>query len=227
MRKLSFALGVGVLCLLQAPLADAKPRSLQWDRAFPSRAAPKNVHFIALYQDPSGRSHTQEVWRHGDLHLHRRTDNRLDLYVDKEKSGNYRYRLLDHKRRIAVSVSRESLYRIGVFSDWAGLAHVLARPKGKFSITRVRAKPEKTSLGECSWYQLTTSKPQPGKSRICWSTQWGIPLFIQTLNMQQHWQPQFSVSTVRTFQPASNIFMADTTGFIAVDADADLNPSTD
>ena len=118
------AAGACLLALLPAPALARE--GLDWDQAFPTAAAPAQVHFLARYTDALGAPHRLEVWRDGDRRLRRRTDDRLDLHVEKGADGEHRYQLVDHARAVVVSVDRTTLYRIGSFSDWVGLAHVLS-----------------------------------------------------------------------------------------------------
>ena len=129
------ALVAGLLCLLGAALVRAEDVISQWDAAFPTRDAPQQVYFRAGYHDDVGRTHRLEVWREADLRLRRRTDEAIDLYVEKSGSGEYEYRLIDHDRKILIRADRTTLYRIGVFSDWIGLAHVLKVPRGGYRVT--------------------------------------------------------------------------------------------
>jgi hypothetical protein len=116
----------------------AEPAALDWEAAFPVESAARDVYLDAHFVGSDGAAHRLQLWRHGSEFLHRRTDAALDLCLHQAgKKGDYAYRLIDHRRRVAMEVSRNQLYRIGVFSDWFGLAHILDRPKSEFVVRAV------------------------------------------------------------------------------------------
>src|SRR5262249_16402954 len=96
------ALLFGLLCLGSAATVRAQDATAEWKTAFPTGAAPSQVHFRAVYRDGFDRAHELEVWRQADVRLRRRTDDSLDLYVEKAGSGEYEYRLVDHNRNILI-----------------------------------------------------------------------------------------------------------------------------
>lgn len=165
-----------VLALVAGPARAAGP-VLTWEQAFPLAAAAPRVHFTARYRDAADREHALEVWRDGTRFLHRRTDAQLDLYAAPKDAAQREvsYRLIDHVHRSVYDVDRSNLYRIGVFSDWAALAHVLDRPKGAYSV-RATTAPAGLALAGCRWRVI---EPRAGAaSRVCWSARWGLPLAI-------------------------------------------------
>ena len=104
----------------------------------------------AQYSD--GRPHRLELWRHGRAFLHRRTDDSLDLYVVASgRAGDYDYRFFDHRRHLVTGVKRDNLYRIGVFSDWFGLAHVVERPKVAFEVRAATGPNPGGPRRDCVW----------------------------------------------------------------------------
>ena len=146
-----------------------------WDQAFPIEAAPKEVHFVARYVDGGGTRHSLEVWRRGQTFLHRRTDDRFDLFaVSDHPKAETRYRLIDRRRLIVADVTRTNLYRIGIYSDAFGLAHVLDPPKERYRIEAARA-PRGIDAKGCRWKALVRSQTQPARSLVCWSAAWGLP----------------------------------------------------
>ena len=128
------ALIAGLLWLVSAAMVRAEDMNSDWEAAFPIWAAPQQVYFRAEYRDDLGRAHELQVWRQAELRLRRKTDQSIDLFVEKSQSGEYAYRLIDHDRKILINADRTALYRIGVFSDWIGLAHVLNIPRGGYRI---------------------------------------------------------------------------------------------
>ena len=164
-----------------APVAASKPKAaavpLSWAQAFAVDAAPADVHFRAHYIDGRGARHVLEAWRAGTGYLHRRTDAAIDLYGVAAAGAETRYRLLDHRRRIAADVSRTNLHRIGVYADAFGLAHVVEPPKEPYRIEAADAPPGIAAEG-CSWRALLRTQSQPRRTLVCWSAAWGLPVAI-------------------------------------------------
>jgi hypothetical protein len=205
----------------------AEPASLDWEAAFPVESAVRDVYLDAHFVGSDGAAHRLQLWRHGSEFLHRRTDAALDLYLHQaERKGDYAYRLIDHRRRVAMDVSRNQLYRIGVFSDWFGLAHVLDRPKSEFVVRAVaplqkerrtdelsrnwivRLEPSQR-LGSrwgqkpCSWRLLVRGgKQSQDQTRICWSAKWGLPVSIRGRGAKGDWIEQFGVDRVEEISPS-------------------------
>ncbi|MDE2093543.1 MAG: hypothetical protein KGL99_02420 [Burkholderiales bacterium] len=163
------------------PVAASKPKAaaapMLWAQAFAVDAAPADVHFRAHYVDGRGTRHVLEAWRAGTGYLHRRTDAAIDLFGVTTAGGETRYRLLDHRRRIAADVSRTNLHRIGVYADAFGLAHVVEPPKEPYRIEAVDAPPGIQAQG-CTWRALLRTQSQPRRTLVCWSAAWGLPVAI-------------------------------------------------
>jgi hypothetical protein len=191
-----------LVCALGEP-AFAEPAVLDWESAFPVESAARDVYVDAHFLGSDGNPHRLQIWRHGSEFLHRRTDEALDLYLSRAGvKGDYTYRLIDHHRRVSMAVTRNQLYRIGVFSDWFGLAHVLDRPKSEFVVRAVTPLP-KERAADCSWRLMVRGgKGAAERSRICWSTQWGLPLAIRTLGPKGEWIERFSVDRVEGISPS-------------------------
>ncbi|MHB1621526.1 MAG: hypothetical protein ACYCTY_16510 [Sulfuricella sp.] len=152
-----------------------------WNKAFPTAAAPSNVHFIAHYFDDRGTRHQIEAWRSGHNFLHRRTDGRIDLYaVAEQPGGEVHYRMVDQHRKIVADVSRTNLYRIGVYSDMFGLAHVLDTPKEPYHLENIGrdGAPKDIKAKGCQWHALVRTQSKPTRSLVCWSAAWGLPIVI-------------------------------------------------
>lgn len=209
------------LWLLPAPL-QAEVSHPSWDEAFRTAAAPATLYYRAVYLDGFGKPHELRVWREADRRLRRSTDRRLDLMVARN-GDEYEYRLVDHARRTVIRTDRTMLYGIGIFSDWRGLAHVLDRPRGTYTL---RAEPGLESIpqGACDWYRLETGSP-PQVSRICWSTEWGVPLAIEAPDRKGEWSRRFTVEEVHTFRPDARIFAVPQDGYVQVDADPGSDPA--
>jgi len=207
--------------------AFAEPAALDWEAAFPVDSAAKDVFLDAHFVGSDGATHRLQLWRHGDEFLHRRTDALLDLYLRQtEKKGDYAYRLIDHRRRVSMDVSRNQLYRIGVFSDWFGLAHVLDRPKVEFVVRVVPPLP-KERLTDCSWRLLVRGgKQSKDHARICWSAKWGLPMSIRGRGAKGEWSDQFSVDRVEEISPSVDglTLPAVPEGYASFDAGNEIDP---
>jgi hypothetical protein len=214
-----------LLCLVAAVTVRAADAGSEWEAAFPTRSAPQQVYFRAGYRDDFGRTHQLEAWREGDVRLRRRTDAAIDLYVDKSPSGEYVYRLVDRYRAIVIHAERTTLYRIGIFSDWTGLAHVLNIPRGDYRIAEAPRQSPASLRGECVWKRLERTMSSASASEVCWSSRWGLPLEIGTADGSDGWQSQFLVQEVRTFVPEPEIFSLAPEGLLEIDADPDADVS--
>jgi hypothetical protein len=209
---------------------DATERGLTWEKAFPLQASARgDVHFLAKYFEPTSGWHDLEVWRHDKRFLHRKTDHALDLYAVARSRGplTYDYRVLDGKRHVAISVEHGNLYRIGVFLDWFGLAHVLDRPKQSYSLTRTRPLADEPQRG-CDWVMLERGGGEGvSRSRICWSARWGVPLAIRDQGAQDVWQDRFITESVHHVARGTVAWeMPPTpTGWVHFNANQEIAPS--
>ncbi len=174
-----------------AALADASA-PMAWREAFPIESGSSDVHMKARFRGADGRDHTLEVWRAGETFVHRRTDDRLDLYVqaDAARAGGYAYRLIDHARRVVIDVDRSNLHRIGVFAEWEALAHVIAPPKSAYTVEALTHDKPGNAAGACEWRRITSmSSSGSSYSDVCWSTQWGMPIHIAAGTQDRREQP--------------------------------------
>jgi hypothetical protein len=219
----------GLLIALGSSRAGAAQPSLTWDEAFPITHAAIDIRLVANFQGSDGASHRLQLWRHGTSFLHRRTDEALDLYVHREDTTNaYAYRLIDHRRHLAMDVRRDQLYRIGVFSDWFGLAHVLDRPKTPFSV-RPLSVPAQERRRDCTWRLLVRdTQGSTEEARICWSAAWGIPLAIQSKNARGGWSERFMVERVEAISPSTDGTAVPRApeGYASFDAGNEIQPQT-
>jgi hypothetical protein len=205
----------------------AEQSTLDWEAAFPVESAAKDVYLDAHFIGSDGTAHRLRLWRHGSEFLHRRTDDLLDLYLRQTGNrGDYAYRLIDHRRRMSMDVSRNQLYRIGVFSDWFGLAHVLDRPKTEFVVREV-APLSKDRLKDCSWRLLVRGvKQSQDHTRVCWSAKWGLPMAIRIRGAKGEWSEQFSADRVEEISPAVDGLAMPSVpdGYASFDAGNEIDP---
>ena len=219
------------LCALMGALAAISgsaqaASSLSWEGAFSTDRTPPQLYYKAIYWDGKAGPHEMESWRKGNDRLRRYTDHRLDLHVERGDDGEYRYRLADLERKIVVNVERRNLYRIGVFSDWDGLAHVLTRPKGDYSIVKIAHGASKPGHTPCTWFRLE-KKGETGSSEICWSDRLAIPLRIDRIGEDGRRSPSWRVVRASRRDIPAPTFQLAQTGLFQVDANTDIDPRGD
>ena len=237
----AFAGLAGILVLggwASPPAIPAGP-ALTWERAFPVDRAAADVHLSATFTGVDGRPHRLELWRHGTSFLHRRTDDALDLFVVARPAGSeYRYRFFDQRRHLVTDVRRDNLYRIGVYSDWFGLAHVVDRPKATFEVRAIADPHPASPRRDCVWRGLATSGsgspaaaappvwPRTMTARICWSARWAIPLAIEQQDPSGRWVEKLAVSVVEKarFRPDGVTLPDPPPAWGYVDADHEIAP---
>jgi hypothetical protein len=207
--------------LLAAPTPGAGAE-VAWDEAFPTASAPPNVYFQARYRDARGERHRLQVWREATARLRRKTDEAIDVSVERDLSGRYVYRLADRGTNTVVAADRSILYRAGLFLDWRGLAHVLDVPRGSYHIARIAVAPQETAHGPCVWFRLDTTQPSPAGSDICWSGRWGLPLIIAAPSAGE--TDHFRIEEVRTFAPDASTFALSHDSILRIDAAPDDTP---
>jgi hypothetical protein len=216
LRCLAF---IGIAALACANSAAAQSAA-NWQTAFPREAvARQSIYFQARYIDASGSEHRQNVWREGAGHLRRVTDDRLDLTVERGTDGEYQYRLADRARHMMILADRTSLYRAGIFSDWEGLAYGLSEPRARYELTASGGAPERSGTAPCGWTTITIKTGAQPPSRICWSSEWGLPISIE-IKRADDWVVQFAITEVRRFEPSDAIFQIDPAGYVEIDARA-------
>jgi len=209
--------------------AAARPADLSWNEAFPVEASKPEVYLDARFLGSDGTLHRLQSWRRGIEFLHRRTDDSLDLYLESaDGQSDYRYRLFDHQRRVSIGANRGHLYRIGVFSDWFGLAHVVDRPKTRFTVRAVPALSDEARR-DCAWRLLVRETPSgPDRSRICWSASWGLPLAIRVSGPKGTWVDRFVVKRLddRVISPEDLSVPATPDGYAFFDAGKEIAPES-
>lgn len=172
--KLALALGGAALAPLALAAAPAAA-PVTWDEAFGGgRPA---LHVTARYPDAQGRAQTLEFWRDASGRVVRRTGSRAELRLTPALDGEDSYQLLNLQRRTAFDVHRVNLFRVGVFTDRWSVQHLLDKPAGAYTLTRLTAAPAVTPAGPCVWWTLSAA----GKvSEVCWSRSSGVPLLLRS-----------------------------------------------
>lgn len=183
--------------------------------AFPTSAALPATHAVITYQGGDGQSHRLELWRDGERRLRRDTDKRLTTIVTRHPpDAAYRLDLFDHARRLHTLIDRDSLIRIGRFTDWSDLAYGLHRPIGVYTIHPVAAPAVAKPIDRCRWSALTQGSQH---LRICWSDTAALPLLITDAKGTAQWQV-----TALDHRPTPGIFTLAAPGYALVNAGEDI-----
>jgi hypothetical protein len=188
--------------------------TLSFEQAFQSGTEPASLHYTASYEDARGH-HELEVWRQGEQKLRRRTDASIDLYATAD-ADDVDLVTLDHTRHRRTDISRSSLYQLGHFIDWFGLAHSLNKPTQAYSLQRATGfSVQEAPLATCDWYALQIESRQ---SLICWSAAYRIPVQIADAAGKLQWR----LTEVDTAAIAGNVFTINDKGYVRLDAENEL-----
>jgi len=195
--------------------ADAS-KSLDFDTAFGAKGEPAFLHYGVLFVS-RGAVHRMEIWRDHDRLLKRTTDGAITTFaIHKPGDPAYQMIVLDRKRRISTRISRESLYRIGSFTDWFDLTHGLRRPKIAYTLKAAAAAPAAMPRvpAPCAWYDLA----QAGRvTHICWDAHARVPELIVS-GGHLVWR----VLSADQKPIAASVFVVDDKGYVHDDADHDI-----
>jgi hypothetical protein len=193
--------------------------ALDFDTVFSAKGEPAFLHYGVMFVS-KGAVHRMAIWRDHDRLLKRDTDAALTTFaVHKPGDPAYQMIVLDRNRRISTRISRESLYRIGTFTDWFDLTHGLRHPKAAYTLKPGIAPVAPASMprvpAPCAWYDLT----QAGRvTRICWDADARVPELI-VAGGHLVWRV---VTLDREPIPAS-VFVVDDHGYVHDDADHDID----
>lgn len=197
--------------------ARAAATSLSFEGVFATTAEPPRLHFRVAYRSADG-IHRLEIWRDGASRLKRVTDDTVTTLIGHRPGAtDFTMQVIDPRKHTSTRIDRDSLYRIGNFTDWFDLAHGLRHPKGAYRLTaRAALTPMPPTPAPCRWYDLT----QAGRTTaICWSAANALPLLIASGPGHPVWRvlainrPRFDAAT----------FRANDRGFIHDDATRDIS----
>lgn len=207
MRRCAIAVAVvvvGATAFARAPW--------RWEALFSADGGPP-VHARARYRDAAGAEHRLELWRTAKA-LRRDTDDTLSLVVERRPGGDDQYHVIERGAGRAYDVSRDALYRIGSFPEWASLATLLARPRGEVRVVPLARAGERTAAGTCRWYDA-------GDERICWSSALRLPLVVERA-VGGAWTRVADVASAQIGPIPAAMFTADAS-VTRVDVDHDLD----
>jgi len=190
-------------------------KSLDFDAVFSANGEPAFLHYGVMFVS-KGAVHRMEMWRDHDRLLKRATDAAITTFA-LHKSGDPAYAMivLDRTRRISTKISRESLYRIGSFTDWYDLTHGLRHPKIAYTLqpgTAPAAMPRVPA--PCAWYDLTQASHV---THICWDATARIPALI-VVGRHLVWR----VVSLDRKPIAPSVFVVNDKGYVHDDADHDI-----
>ena len=135
------------------------------------------VHLVATFQDAQGYAQRLEFWRSAQGHVVRRTGERTELRLSPAADGEDLYQLRNLPGKVAYTVHRVNLYRLGIFTDRWSVQHLLDRPRGAVSLTRLSGAAATIAGQSCTWWRV-----QPAGAvaqETCWSASLGVPLVLR------------------------------------------------
>ena len=200
------------LALAVAALA-AQAGSLRFDDVFDASGAASPLHYRALYR-AGGSEHGLEMWRDA-TRLKRVTDGAVETHVERT-GADFTMTVLDLRRHVATRIDRDSLYRLGNFTDWFDLAHALRHPRGEYRLSASAAPaPAPATVAACRWYELAQ---QGAATQMCWSADAQLPLLIVDAGGQVVWR----VTELQPGPVRASVFAVHDEGFVRNDAREDL-----
>lgn len=210
--------GTAILCAI-AQGAVAGKTSLQFDKIFKAANEPASISYRANFTAPDGAIHSLQVWRDGQLHLRRKTDDTIDTYVIRHQTDLSKYQMIivDYKQHITTKINRDNLIHLGAFNDWFDMAHGLRHPKSGYQLISTDSPKEAPKpISDCQWYALSQ---QADTHRICWSQKEHLPLIIWS---DHHAKAVWQISEVSHQRIGKDIFILHDNGFVRNDANADI-----
>jgi hypothetical protein len=209
-----------VTVALAAVSSAAGVSSAPWRAAFSAVGAPA-VHLRATYRDGRQAEHRLEFWRDGGR-VRRDTDDRLQVFAVRAGAEDH-FSVVDRKRAILFSASRATLYRLGSFRSWEGLATSLEPPTPAARATRLPRRAGSAAGSPCRWWSSGTGA---AAQRICWSSALRVPLLVEAL-VDGRWTAVWHVEQVTAGPLAPGVFDVPQQGLQKLDLDEDANPAGD
>lgn len=212
-----FGLSAALALLAAAPSGAAAraPGSLYFDTVFSAKGEPPFLQYGVMFVS-HGAVHRMGVWRDHDRLLKRDTDGAITTFaVHTPGDPAYQMVALDRHRRISTKISRESLYRIGSFTDWYDLTHGLRHPKSAYTLTTGTAPAAMPRVpAPCAWYDLA----EAGRvTQICWDATARVPELIVS-GGHLVWR----VVSIDRKPIAASVFVVDDQGYVHDNADHDI-----
>jgi hypothetical protein len=149
--------------------------------------------------------------------LKRVTDGAIEVHADRAAGEEeFRMTVLDVRRGIATRVDRNSLYRMGNFTDWFELAQGLRHPRSGYRLERSSAPADApAALHTCSWYAL---RREGRTSQVCWSAENRLPMLVLSPEGEIAWR----ITQVDRAPIAAREFEVHDQGLVQNDATRDL-----
>jgi hypothetical protein len=209
-----------VTAALAAVPSAAGAASAPWRAAFGAEGAPP-IHLRATYRDARGAEHRLELWRDGGR-VRRDTDDRLQVFAVRAGVED-RFWVVDRSRAILFTASRTTLFRLGSFRSWEGLATSLEPPAPGARVTRLARQTGSAAGARCTWW---SSGSGAAEQRICWSSTLRAPLLVEAL-VDRRWKAVWRVEQMGREPFASSVFEVPGQGLQKLDLDEDANPAGD
>ena len=196
----------------------AAPGPVDFDQVFRAQGEPQQVHFVASYLSQSG-PHRLEVWREGARRIRRMTDDTSDSYVTHVgHQEDWTMLILEHRRRVRLDLDRQTLIKLGTFTDWFDLAHGINRPFGPHRVSPVQPPSKLTTkaIEACEWFELS----QSGRAaQVCWSARLRLALLIVNEGAST---PVWRIESVDTRPIDKAVFTVHGDGYLRTDAAKDI-----
>ncbi|MBM7118662.1 hypothetical protein [Archangium primigenium] len=170
-------LGVGLCAASALAAAPESAGGLSWEKTFGPPATKPDLQVKARTEDPSGGTHTLELWRDGERWLRRRTDGLLEVWVEDQGPAGapaHAVTVVDRRSGTVRRVSVERSAKLGPAFTWWPLAHLLPLPGPRYTLRRLKAPALRVGSARCDWY-VFLPEGQP-EQRICWSREYALAL---------------------------------------------------
>lgn len=211
------ALLIGVMLLMTAGRVANGAASLDFDKTFDRSERDGQTYYEATYL-VDGQSHRLQVWRDRNIRIKRRTDDAVEVYLDRPRGEvEWTMSVLDLKQKIRTDVSRTNLMRVGHVTDWFAQGHSLNRPSGPYRLASMDSRvPGVAPIAACRWYLLSQEERA---SKICWSKRQRVPVVIT----DEHDRIVWRLTSVGTGPLPADLFEVPSAGYVLNDANEDIH----